>query len=83
MVEVGRIKREYPVFPETPTVFPEWEYLVSKYRPKNRRIFDARLVALMLVHRIPEILSFNDKDFAQYSEIRVLNPFDVLGIPRL
>lgn len=82
LAEVVRIKHEYPIFPETPTLFPEWEYLVVKYKPTNRRIFDARLVALMLVHRIPEILSFNDKDFAPYREIRAVNPFDLLGIPR-
>ena len=81
LAEVGRIKQEYPLFPETPALFPEWEYLVAKYKPTNRRIFDVALVALMLVHDIPEILSFNDKDFARFSEVRAVNPFDLLGIP--
>ncbi len=81
--EIERFKQEYPVMPDQPEILAEWEKLVQKYRPANRRVFDTRHVAFMLVHHIPKILTFNDKDFVQYTEIQVLNPFDVLSIPRI
>lgn len=34
-------------------------------------------------HRVPRILSFNDADFRRFTEIALLNPFDVLGVPRI
>jgi predicted nucleic acid-binding protein len=83
MSEIETIQKDFPLFPESALIYPQWEMLVRKYKPTNRRVFDARHVAFMLVHRIPTILSFNDQDFIQYQEIQVLNPFDVLKIPRV
>jgi len=37
----------------------------------------------MIQHRVPSILTFNDADFRRFTEIQTLNPFDVLGIPRV
>jgi predicted nucleic acid-binding protein len=81
--EIVAIKDNCRLFGENPAVFSQWEMLVRKYKPKNRQVFDMRLVAAMLVHQIPAILTFNDEDFRMYAEIRALNPFDVLGIPRV
>ena len=82
LLEIADVKTRYPLLPETSAIFPQWEGLVAKYKPTNRRVFDTRHVAFMLVHQIRKLLSFNDKDFMQCSEIQVLNPFDVLNIPR-
>ena len=81
--EIASIKNNCRVFPEHPEIFTQWENLVGKYKPKNRHVFDVRLVAAMLVHQIPQLLSFNDQDFVKFTEIHVLNPFDVLKIPRV
>ena len=80
--EIQGIKQDFPLLPETPQLFVRWETLVAKYKPKNRMVFDTRLVAFMMMHQIPAILTFNDQDFRQFTEIQVFNPFDVLGIPR-
>jgi len=37
----------------------------------------------MVDRGISTLLTFNDGHFARYCEISVLNPFDVLGIPRV
>lgn len=37
-------------------------------------VHDARLVAAMLVHGLTDILTFNTKDFARYSEITAVHP---------
>jgi predicted nucleic acid-binding protein len=67
---------------ETSQVYQSWEGLVSKYAIQGKRSHDARLVALMIQHRVPKLLTFNDADFRQFQEIKAVNPFDVLSIPR-
>jgi hypothetical protein len=37
----------------------------------------------MVACKIRTILTFNEQHFAPYAEITPLNPFDVLGIPRV
>jgi predicted nucleic acid-binding protein len=59
-----------------------WKELVVKYGVTGKSTHDARLVALMIEEDIRTLLTFNDAHFARYSEITVLNPFDVLGEPR-
>jgi len=80
--QIQNIKKRFHLLPETPDIFPHWEFLMAKYKPTNRRVFDARHVAFMLVHKIQKILTFNNKDFLQFTEIEVLNPFDALGVAR-
>jgi predicted nucleic acid-binding protein len=81
LIQIDQIKADYPMLLEQPAAYAHWERLVRRYRPINRQVFDARHVAFMMTHRISKILTFNDKDFEFYSEIEVLNPFDVLQIP--
>ena len=81
--EIENIKRDSPLLPETPDLFPTWEQLVAKYKPVNRRVFDMRHAAFMVIHAIPSILTFNDSDFSSITEIQTLNPFTLLGVPRV
>ena len=83
MAEVAKIQEDFPLLAESAVIYGNWETLVRKCKPTNRQVFDARHVAFMLAHQIPTILSFNDQDFSMYSEIQVLNPFDVLNVPRV
>ncbi|OGG24214.1 hypothetical protein A3A79_03430 [Candidatus Gottesmanbacteria bacterium RIFCSPLOWO2_01_FULL_43_11b] len=43
------------------------------------KIFDAYLVATMLTHGITEIATDNERDFALYRGIKVVNPFRTRG----
>jgi predicted nucleic acid-binding protein len=81
--QMATIKDDFVVYEESPDIFAFWEQLVNKYRPRNRMVYDLRLVAAMLANNMTQILTFNDQDFVGYREIQVLNPFDVLGIPRV
>ena len=83
ITEISKIKSNFMLLPELPDMFPAWESLVGKYAPTNRTVYDLRHVAFMLVHRIPKLLAFNDKDFVHCNEIQTLNPFDVLQLPRV
>jgi predicted nucleic acid-binding protein len=83
IARIAWIKSQYDLFDETADIFSCWERLVAKYKPRNRQVFDLRHVAAVLANNISHILTFNDQDFIQYSEIQVLNPFDLLGISRV
>jgi predicted nucleic acid-binding protein len=83
LVEMENLKQRFQLLPELPTIFPRLEQLLASYHPTNRHVFDLRHVAVMLTHGIPKILTFNDADFRPFAEIQPLNPFDVLGSPRL
>jgi predicted nucleic acid-binding protein len=52
--------------------------LLKKYAVSAQDIFDLQLVATMLSNNISRIYTYNEKDFARYSEIEVLNPETVI-----
>ena len=57
-----------------------WYFLFQKapYQVKGVNVHDARLVAVMLVHGLSHILTFNVNDFHRYSsEITIINPNDI------
>lgn len=80
--EIVQVRTLFGFLPETSNVYATWEMLVAKYRVAGKPAHDARLVALMLEHRVDRILTFNDADMNRYAEICALNPFDVLGLAR-
>lgn len=79
--ELARLKSLFVVFADAPAILPEWERLVSVYGAAGKQNHDARLVAVMLTHGITTLLTFNREDFIRYTDIIVLTPKDVLGIP--
>jgi predicted nucleic acid-binding protein len=57
-------------------VYPHWKRLIVEQRVTGRRVFDARLVAVMLAYGIARLLTFNGVDFAGLG-IAVLDPQEV------
>lgn len=80
--EITSARALFQVLPETPQVYPTWEGLVAQYAVVGKRTHDTRLVAIMIEHRVPKLLTFNDADFQHFTEITAINPFDVLGVAR-
>lgn len=72
--ELQRIKRLFSTLPDVPALFAEWERLVVQHEIKGKQAHDARLVASMIVHGVPAILTFDVSDFARYPNITVLDP---------
>jgi predicted nucleic acid-binding protein len=81
--EVAAIEKRFTVLLERPGFFSDWKELVFKYKPTNRQVYDFRLIAMMLNHGVPKILTFNDKDFENITEIQTINPFDLLNLRRV
>lgn len=81
--EIAATRALFEILPETAQVYPTWEGLIAKHAVQGKQAHDTRLVALMVHHRVPKLLTFNDADFRRFSEIEAVNPFDLLAIPRL
>ena len=62
---------------DSAVVAAETRRLIVLHKVTGKKVHDARLAAIMIVHNIKEILTFNHKDFARYSEIVALNPGNV------
>jgi predicted nucleic acid-binding protein len=78
LVEVEHIERTLTLLPESPATYAEWKRLVLQHRVLGSKVHDTRLVAVMNIHGIARILTFNTNDFLRYG-ITVLHPLSVLA----
>ena len=77
--ELVKLRQTFMPLPDTPDILTEWQQLVLKHQVAGKQAHDAHLVAAMLVHGIPHLLTFNTADFKRYVEITVVNPSDILA----
>ncbi|MBD2036478.1 type II toxin-antitoxin system VapC family toxin [Leptolyngbya sp. FACHB-321] len=61
----------FSVLPDDAGVYPEWYRLVSQFDVSGVQVHDARLVAVMRIHQIAHILTFNAADFVRYSPVGI------------
>jgi predicted nucleic acid-binding protein len=71
---VDRFQTLIRLLTETPDIFPAWRTIVLEQRVSGIHVHDARIVAAMMVHRVPRILTFDLDDFARYKQITVIDP---------
>jgi predicted nucleic acid-binding protein len=64
--KVEGLLRQFPLLAEIPAAFPEWLTLVNRHGIIGKQVHDARLVALLNVHNISNLLTFNVGDFRSY-----------------
>ena len=64
----------FPVLPDTPEIFSEWERIVVQHKVSGKQAHDARLVAAMNVHNLTQLLTFNTSDFKRFTGITAVNP---------
>jgi predicted nucleic acid-binding protein len=64
--EIGRLLDQFSLLPETPAVFEEWLRLVAEQRVIGKKAHDARLAAMLNIHGVTHILTFNIDDFKNY-----------------
>jgi predicted nucleic acid-binding protein len=75
--EVVRLEAFFPLLPDTPAIYSEWRRLVVTIGVSGVQVHDARLVAVMRVHGLAHILTFNTVDFTRFPGITVVHPRDV------
>jgi predicted nucleic acid-binding protein len=62
------------LLPDSVAVHNEWRQILLANSVSGVQVHDARLVAVMRVHGVKRILSFNDSDFVRYHDIEAVNP---------
>ncbi len=72
------IEKRFRFLPESAATHQEWRRLVTAHAVEGVQVHDTMLVAVMTVHRIPHLLTFNKGDFKRFAGISALNPSDVL-----
>jgi predicted nucleic acid-binding protein len=74
---VRAIERLCTVLESSSEVYQAWRHLLIHYNVSGVAVHDARIAATMIVNGIKEILTFNKKDFARYSELTALSPEEI------
>ena len=72
--EITSIRQLFRVLPYTPAVLEAWQGIVTRYGVAGKQTHDAHLVAMMQVHAVTEILTFNTADFSRFAGITALDP---------
>ncbi len=72
--EIQEYKQVFKLLSDRPEIFPTWERLIQRYQVMGKQAHDTRLVATMLIHEIPRILTFNAQDFQRFAEITAIDP---------
>jgi predicted nucleic acid-binding protein len=72
--EITSIRQLFRVLPYTPAVLEAWQGIVTRYGVAGKQTHDAHLVAVMQVHAVTEILTFNTADFSRFAGITALDP---------
>ena len=65
------------LLPDSLSVHEEWRSILVTHSVSGVQVHDARWVAAMRVHRVKCILTFNDKDFARYTDVAAVHPRSV------
>jgi predicted nucleic acid-binding protein len=80
--EIGKFEGMMELAADSAAVYERWRQLVRDYRVKGVQVHDARLVAAMLVHGIPNLLTLNVADFARYvGVITAVHPRSFIEAP--
>lgn len=70
--EVRQLEAQFPMRQDTPDIYDHWREIVRAEGVTGASVYDARLVAVMLVHGLTRILTFNVKDFRRYERLGIL-----------
>jgi predicted nucleic acid-binding protein len=75
------VERHFSILPASPSAYHEWKRLVVTHSVSGVQVYDARIAALMKVHGVSHILTLNKSDFARYSGVTALSPWEVTRTP--
>lgn len=73
-IRVRYFEERMQLLPDGLAVHQEWRKLLVSHNVSGVQVHDARLVAVMRVHAVRRILTFNDRDFARYTDIETVHP---------
>jgi predicted nucleic acid-binding protein len=65
------------LLPDNLAIHEVWRKILVTHSISGVQVHDARLVAAMSVHGVKRLLTFNDRDFARYTDIEAVHPRSV------
>jgi predicted nucleic acid-binding protein len=71
------IERSFVFLPDNEAAYHEWRRIVLQYGVSGIQVHDARLVALMHVHGLTQILTFNKTDFLRFRDLVIVHPGEI------
>lgn len=77
--EIEQILNQFTLLEETPQIFTDWLSYVTTYKVMGKRVHDVRLMAVMLVHGVTHLLTFNTDDFISTAGIAIVHPQTLVG----
>ena len=72
--DVGTIEKLLTLLPDVPAIYSAWKRIVTIYKVKGVKVYDARLIAVMSVYAVESILTFNTTDFERFANVRAIHP---------
>ncbi len=72
--KVSLIEKYFTLLNDNAASFTAWRRLVSDLQIRGVQVHDAKLVASMIAHNIPYLVTFNGKDFSRFTMITVVGP---------
>lgn len=72
--EVRVIEAGMSFLPDNSAVYREWRRIVLELGVLGVQVHDARLAAVMYVHRVSHILTLNVTDFSRFSGLAAVHP---------
>lgn len=75
--EIVRARGFFPMLDDTANIYAIWEGLIADHAVSGKVAHDARLVALMIQHKVKRILTFNDAELKRFNEVECVNPLTV------
>jgi predicted nucleic acid-binding protein len=75
--KAGLIQKYFELLPDSLATFNEWRRLVFDLKVTGVKDHDAKIAASMLVHAIPNLVTFNVLDFRRFPVISAIDPNDV------
>jgi predicted nucleic acid-binding protein len=75
------LESRFRLLPDNTRVHTEWRRLVLVQSVTGVQVHDARLVAAMVAHGVPRLLTLNDRDFTRYAAIATVHPRELATAP--
>ncbi len=76
--ELEKLEKVFDILPDIVDVYKNWRELVINHSVSGVKAHDAKIVAAMKAHGVQRLLTFNAKDFKRYTDIKAVEPKDVL-----
>jgi len=72
------LREHFPLLTQTAETVDRWFELVARCQVAGKRAHDARLAALLLVHGVEQLLTFNTADFPSTWGVNAIHPQQLL-----